>query len=190
MRLISVYALVGEGEGVRYIGVTSRLLEVRLKWHWYDARYGTKTHKCSWMRKCVREGRKITIVELVRVPEEEWPNWERAFISSATNLTNSCEGGKGVVGISLAARIKISLRTRGRKLTEMQKENIRQIRTGSVATAEAKINMSKAALGKKKSALHKANISAAQRGKKFSPERRAILSAAQKHAYAKKKAAQ
>lgn len=56
-----VYAL-WEGGRIRYIGMTRRALDARLRQHLYEAKAGRSLYKkIYWLRKCMSEGRAVYI---------------------------------------------------------------------------------------------------------------------------------
>jgi len=171
--IVIVYALLAEGDPrFRYIGVTKRSVQRRLKEHFAEARQGVDTYKCRWLRKCLRENKAVKAVEISRVPESAWPLWEQFFIATTPGLTNSQAGGIGAVGISEEARAKMSARKKGKSqnLTPEQRKRRGDISRGRVWTAESKAKLSKSRKGQKLSAKHRAKISALQTGRPGNPK--------------------
>lgn len=140
---VFIYALVAEGEGARYIGVTKCRLNKRLREHRHEAKT-QDTRKARWLRKCLKNGVAVRIVQVATVPEAEWPNWERAFIRRAkergARLTNTCEGGLGLLGLPAGILEKRGQFWLGRKHTEQSKAKISAAKKNPSAETRAKIS--------------------------------------------------
>lgn len=110
---------------LRYIGQTTVSLERRLKGHiWNSTIKRDKTHKSHWVKKIVVSGHKPKI-ELF----EEFDNkkdldeaeifWISQFKSLGCRLTNTTEGGEGVLGLrrphTEEEKRKVSLKLKGVK---------------------------------------------------------------------------
>lgn len=170
--MVFVYGLTAEGEGIRYIGVTKRDLHTRLTLHLYGAKRGDDTHKCRWLRKCIRENRTVKIIKLTCVTKESWPEREKRFIDIASRhwkLTNSCAGGLGVLDPNETTRAKIGAASRAR----------------APDSPETRAKKSSSRIGKKHSQETKDKIAAAHKGKPKTPEHRAACSAGQRRRTAK-----
>lgn len=201
--MVIIYALVAEGEGPRYIGVTKCSLAKRLREHKHESKTGN-TRKARWFRKRMKQGVKIAIVCIVAVPEQDWSAWERAYIKRARelgiDLVNTCEGGLGLLGLpenTLEKRGKFWL---GRKHTEETKARISAAKKNPSAETRAKISAATLRQrqegrapaspwkGKKQPPEMIAKRVASMRGRKASAETRAKLSASVKAVWARRKA--
>ncbi len=78
---------------IRYIGVTCTSLSARLSQHIYDAKKGG-TYKRNWLQNL---GIKPIIEIIETCTHVNWEERERHWISFYTNLTNTREGGRGVI---------------------------------------------------------------------------------------------
>lgn len=81
---------------VRYVGVTTKLLRQRLSQHLYDAKK-KGTHKRNWINSLLKKDVKPTIELLEICNYKNWEEREIHWISNYNNLTNTREGGAGVV---------------------------------------------------------------------------------------------
>ena len=78
---------------VRYVGVTVSDLRVRLSQHVHDAKKGG-THKRYWINSLSNR----PIIELIETcNKDNWEEKERFWIAHFNNLTNTREGGAGIV---------------------------------------------------------------------------------------------
>ena len=148
MVLVKIYVLIGEGEGVRYVGATRRRLCHRLYGHWVEARTGKQNHKAKWLRKCHTEGRKVTIVELESVAESEWKEREIHWIASFGNLTNIDPGGFGLLGRDEATKKKVADAVRRSLQNPVRREAHAAMlrRTSADPSVRAKISLTVKAL--------------------------------------------
>ena len=83
---------------IRYIGVTTNSLLMRLSQHKYDAlKKNSNKYLSKWIRKVYRETTLVPIIELVEIAtQNNWEEREKYWISFYSNLTNIREGGRGV----------------------------------------------------------------------------------------------
>jgi len=92
-----IYGLTDKNETIRYIGLTSKSLEKRLKQHKQSSR-NKFTHKANWIKQ---QDYKIDIILLEdNLTKEEAIELEIAYIVQygRDNLTNATDGGEGVKG--------------------------------------------------------------------------------------------
>jgi len=90
----------------RYVGITVKALDKRLVAHLTKNNLVTRTHKNNWI-KSLLEKKVIPTIHLI----EEVENWEESceiekywikeFREQGYNLTNSTDGGEGVLGLKL-----------------------------------------------------------------------------------------
>ena len=81
---------------VRYVGVTCTTLSARLSQHIYDSKK-LGTYKRNWISKLVIEGKKPLIETIEVCNYKNWEDREIYWIGFYKNLTNTREGGKGVI---------------------------------------------------------------------------------------------
>lgn len=99
MRKYKIYCLKHPSTlEIKYIGVTISSLSTRLCQHKHDAvKKNSDKYVSRWIRKVVSEGL-FPIIELVEeVTKDTWEEREKYWIAFYDNLTNTREGGKGLV---------------------------------------------------------------------------------------------
>lgn len=98
MREYKIYVLKDPNNlKVRYIGVTVRKLNQRLSQHIHDAKNNKGTHKVHWIKKLLNNNQK-PIIELLEIcNEKNWQEREIYWIGQFENLTNTREGGAGII---------------------------------------------------------------------------------------------
>lgn len=82
---------------IRYIGVTTSSLNVRLSQHIWDSKHRNGTHKRNWIKQLLKENQKPIIEMIEYCVEKNWEQREKYWINFYSDLTNTHEGGKGVV---------------------------------------------------------------------------------------------
>lgn len=101
---VKIYTLQSTRDisNVRYIGKTIQKLNSRLSQHLSLARNNAKRHVYNWIRKELKDGYKISIIEIDSINtniESEWQQLEQKWIakykSDGFNLTNETKGGEG-----------------------------------------------------------------------------------------------
>lgn len=95
-KIFKIYALL-EDETVRYIGVTSRELKQRLYQHIYDGKNKKGTYKINWIKSLLNNNKKPSIILIEECTENNWQEREKYWIKYYSNLTNTNEGGLGVI---------------------------------------------------------------------------------------------
>lgn len=117
-RKIFIYGLIDpKDDRVRYVGWTINL-KTRLSSHLCGARKGDKSYKNNWIRKLLYNNLEpeIKIIEettyLLRIEKEQY--WIKYY--GRENLTNSTDGGEGILGMifSEESKLKMSKRQKGR----------------------------------------------------------------------------
>jgi hypothetical protein len=117
---------------IRYIGLTSQKLNVRLSAHWTTFN-NKKSHKVHWIKKLKKLNQKPIIKELdIAYSLEEATALEKYWISQfktwGFKLTNTTEGGEGALGyrhdLETIVRMKQiqALKPRKPKKTKLSKE--------------------------------------------------------------------
>jgi hypothetical protein len=123
-----IYGLVCPiSESIRYIGKTKQNLEFRLKSHireskYYKSKNKNLSHKHRWINKLISENiisdLKIILIEEVSFDNDITNEREKYWISvynNITNLTNSTDGGDGVLNLREESKKKISFANSGEK---------------------------------------------------------------------------
>lgn len=103
---------------VRYVGYNfdnggPRNLQRRLWEHIADSKQRADTHKQKWIRKLLRGGKLPEIVVLEVVTEETWREREVFWIAKLripNRLTNSTDGGEGLINPTQDIRDRISVK--------------------------------------------------------------------------------
>ena len=103
----------GNPDDVRYVGVTTRALEERLKGHLKESQRDANTYKRRWIQKAMAEGHKIGIVALDHAESkadlmrlEQF--WIMVLGALGARLTNATAGGDGLLNPSPETRAKMS----------------------------------------------------------------------------------
>jgi len=104
MTEVRIYGLYSSKNpnNIRYVGKTSESLNKRLSRHIQSCEK-EKTRKSNWIKKELKNGNKILIIEIFEVPKNDnWEKWEIYFISEykkiGHKLTNSTIGGEDLQG--------------------------------------------------------------------------------------------
>ncbi len=131
-KIIKIYGITDHNSNIRYVGKTSRNLELRLKEHIKDDKRG---HKYYWLKKLNND---VEIFLIDEVSEKESNYWEIFYIQLFKNwgfdLVNKTEGGDGGKGF---------------KHSDETKKIISEHSKKQVFTDERKLNISLGKLGKK-----------------------------------------
>lgn len=146
-----VYGLLDPDGFLRYVGKTKLVLSERLDQHCRDTK---KTHKGRWIRSLLKSGKKPSIFlieecESEKVALENETFYVRYFRYIGCKLTNSTDGGEGVVNPTAQARLNMSLSHLGKKLgkySESHRKKIAEGNRGKKLSSETKqkISLSKA----------------------------------------------
>lgn len=151
-------------EVVRYVGVTSKTAEYRLRGHLNTARAGRKLALYDWMRRELSKGYEILVITATRhAAFADALVAEQALIAehrnAGTRLLNLTDGGEGVLGHkhSATARVKMSAAHAGKirgPHSEETRQRISEARKGHAThtkphTEETRRKMSEARRGKK-----------------------------------------
>lgn len=106
---------------IRYVGFTGFSLDRRVIGHVSDATTGHANHRCNWIRSLLSRGVRPAAMTIEEVSDENWKERERYWIATLPRLTNSVEGGEGLVNPSEDVRRRIS-----EKVSEGLKGNSRR----------------------------------------------------------------
>lgn len=93
-RTVFIYGLTDPEGNVRYVGKSTDP-ERRLSEHLREARKGRRSHRDSWLRRLLSDGKRPTVKILEEVYVDSWGASERRWIAALPNLTNHQEGGQG-----------------------------------------------------------------------------------------------
>ncbi len=203
---------------IRYVGRTSQPLKRRVANHISESLGDEKqTHKARWIRSVLAEGHRVLgSVIAWGSTDEELNQLECHYIAHfrdlGFSLTNSTDGGDGVVGLhhteesrrqmsavkmghprnhppgwkhSEESKQKMSAALKGQKRSDETRERLRIAKTGTKHSDEPRRKMSDAHTGKTLTDEHRQHISEVTRGRKFSAEHRAKMGEAQARRWAK-----
>ena len=81
---------------IKYVGVTCTSLSSRLSQHIYDSKKGG-TYKRNWIKSLINNNLKPIIEKIEECNYSNWEEREKHWINFYDNLTNTREGGKGVI---------------------------------------------------------------------------------------------
>lgn len=129
---MNIYALTDpRSQEIRYVGITRFDIDTRLKRHLISSK-SERNHRAHWISQLVSLGMIPEIQLLERVKEEYAEEAERYWIAKKRaegfRLTNSTDGGGGVVGFhfSQASREKMSENRRGKPKSDAWKLSAKQ----------------------------------------------------------------
>jgi hypothetical protein len=173
----TIYTLADPRTGeVRYVGMTSRTVEQRLREHLKDGRTRKGvSHRLHWLRQLVSEGLEPAVAIIEETTEELWAERERHWIAKLRDdgcaLTNHTDGGEGVLG---------------HRHSDETRAKIREKRAQQVIAPEHIARMAEANIGNKHSTgpkpprttTHRERLSASLKGREFSEESRARMAEA------------
>lgn len=101
---------------IRYVGVTSQSLNQRLSQH-INAAKNHQRHVCNWIKSLLDQGLRPIIEQIDDV--EDWEEKERYYIKyyrdQGCNLTNTQEGGSGVVTADMRSKSSMERSAEGHK---------------------------------------------------------------------------
>lgn len=163
-----IYGLSLDGYAIRYVGLTAKSAEHRLRGHQGCARSGINLPLYRWMRKYGPENVQTRVLGYTASIEdlylaERW--WIAELREAGYHLLNLTDGGDGVHGYIFTdeQRARLSAAHKGKR------------HSGSFAKSHAPWNK-----GRPPSEEQKAKLSAAMKGRVFSEEHKAKLRAASK----------
>lgn len=165
MKIVKIYKLIDPTSlEVRYVGKTEKTLKHRLSMHITTSiKNKNKTHKEAWITGLSLTGLRPIIELIEEVSFEDWQEKEIYWITQFENLTNTCSGGIGGTGriyseserlqrsitmkklidegkIDYTERaLKISQSHKGKVLSEVTKEKLRQCNLGKKQSREQKL---------------------------------------------------
>jgi hypothetical protein len=182
-----IYALIDpDTNEIRYVGRTKDLSK-RYSRHLIESQLPqSKTHKHNWIRKILKNGKKPLIRVLEKVPYEHCIETEQKWIASLKSgglLTNSSDGGDGLINPSSETRNRMS--TAQKKYWESLSTTARaekiNILTRQYRTPEGRLSARLRRLGRRTPEETKIKISQKNKGKKISTETKIKISIAKKH---------
>jgi hypothetical protein len=182
MKNVFIYSLSDPNTlEIRYIGKANDL-NYRYWAHLHEAKNDLRNqHKCNWIKKLLKEGKKPIIEVVEEVPFESWKDSEKFWIAQIKawgfNLLNKTDGGEcGVISQNCKEALK-NCKKRGHvkgtfKHSEETKVKIREKRALQKITEEHKQKISQSLKGVKKTDDHKKSISNGKKGMVFTQEHR------------------
>lgn len=135
---------------IRYVGYSGKGLQSRLREHCAESLQSVTCHRTKWISKLLREGVRPAIIELERVDASTWQERERHWIAtlrSSGKLTNSTDGGEGLINPTKDVRdriaAKVSVHSKGnqhRKGIPHSDEDRAKISSGLRLSEKAKLS--------------------------------------------------
>lgn len=201
--MVTLYVLVDPRNGeIRYVGQTTKTLEVRLKDHTYAR---GDHYRAKWLRLLKRLSLKPIIRAIQQVPPATWESaeqyWIKFFKACGCRLVNTAEGGRGIIGFrpSLEQRARQSAAQKGRVFSIETRRKIGAATRNRVVSADTRAKMSvsrrgqpisdkarEARKGRQTSTAARIKISEALKGLKRSDATRAKMSEGRRLAWAQK----
>jgi len=182
---VYIYKLVDpRNNEPRYIGWTINL-ENRLKNHLFPSYLKRRTHKNNWIKFLLSLGLQPLIEIIEKVPLDNWKEseikWIRSYRLEGYNLTNSTDGGEGMLGHvpSEETLKKMSDVQKGKHLSDETKEKLRITSSNRRHTEEEKRKISEGNKGKTYSQETLKRMSEAHKGWVPSDESRKKMSDSQ-----------
>jgi len=199
----TIYALHNGDHNYRYIGLTTKTPDERLKGHIDTAKYNPKKnpHKSRWILK--HEGSVfIQVLEYYSdIPLKDLHKREMVCIAKAKiegwDLLNATDGGEGTSGLKISeeakaassarqlgvkrgpqsqeTRDKIRIASTGRKHTEETRARLSEMRKGRILSEETKAKIAESSKGKLHTDEARDKISKARTGMSFTEEHRANI---------------
>ncbi len=149
---------------IRYVGKTVNVAR-RLNAHLNAAKNSKETHhRYTWLRRVIAAGMRPTIEVLREVSEgEDWQTAEREMIAEYSKvtlaLTNSTEGGEGLVNIPISSRLRAADKHRNRLKDPEVNRKFRAVLAAAWADPERRA----ARMATLRSAEHRAKLAVAQK---------------------------
>lgn len=162
---------------VRYVGMTTKTLEARLKGHLRNLR--EKNHRARWINSLRDAGLTPVIAEIDAVSVdrrvEAEQRWIALYRAQGARLVNSTDGGEGAPGFKMSpeARKKLSEAKRGKP-----QPHLLPYRLGVPHSEETKERIRKATIRQFQDPAQRDAVSRVHKGKVISEEHRRIVSEA------------
>ena len=149
-----IYSLEYPEGNVRYIGKSNNPKK-RFNSHLKDAIKFTHSHKLAWINSLLKEDKKPILKIIDEVSMDNWQFWEKYWIAQfkvwGFDLTNSTEGGDGLVNFDqkIKQRISESLKKYFKEIGESEETKKRKsiAQSKRVRTKEEKLKISKSLSG-------------------------------------------
>ena len=131
--MVSIYFLSDPRDplNIRYVGKTSKDLRHRLSIHLSSTSLSNKTHKNNWIKSLLILDIIPIITLIEEVSDECWVEreifWIKYYRDSGFNLTNSTDGGEGMLNPSEDTRNKLSFASSGDRNPNYGKKRTKEI---------------------------------------------------------------
>lgn len=167
---------------IRYIGVTHRTLQQRLRGHLQKVKSGDRTHRSNWIRKLLAAGVQ-PLIEIVdsgvddvgRVWDVTEIVWIKHFRDMGCPLTNATDGGQGAP-LSLETRAKLSEMAKKRKPSSETRAKIGRALRGRTISVAIRVKISAALKGRVITPEWREKIARSHTGFRHSDETKALIS--------------
>lgn len=123
--MYKIYKLIDPiSDTVRYVGVTTRKLQSRFSQHKHSALTSkSELHVHRWFRRVYNKEGLLPIIELIEECEDSiWEEREKYWINFYSNLTNTREGGKGVILNRSEDSVQRSANGHKKRIVQLDKE--------------------------------------------------------------------
>ncbi len=162
----TVYGLVDpETEEIRYIGQTTKPVQIRLNEHINKHKIYNNLHLKNWISKILRIGLKpkVIIIQKNAIWSQDEIKHIKKFRDLGKNLLNATDGGDGMLGFKHSEETKkiMSKTKMGFKHSNITKEKISRTKKGRQPSKETKNKIRQALLGSFISEVTKGKISKA-----------------------------
>ena len=149
-----IYVLKEPDGTIRYVGYTSKSLDIRFYEHLKDGRSNKFYHKANWIRKLLNEN-SLPLIELledkltIKDAKLKEINYIKKFKELGFNLTNGTSGGDGILNPSDEVRMKMRDSHLGKKASQETKDKLSKLHLGSKRSKETKDILSFQKIGNK-----------------------------------------
>jgi hypothetical protein len=131
---------------IKYIGCTTIKLNLRLSQHIWDAK-NKNSKKSKWLQELLLQNLKPIIELIEECTEDNWQEREMFWIAKHQNLSNTRQGGAGIILGRSREAIKKSTEFKNIKICQFNKK-LEYIKTwDSIMAVEKELNILNTAIG-------------------------------------------
>jgi hypothetical protein len=163
---------------VRYVGMTTKTLEARLKGHLRNYPH-EKNHRARWIRSLQDVGLIPVIVEIDAVPVDLYAEAERRWIAfyhtQGARLVNATDGGEGTPGFKMSPEARKKISEAKKKVPQL---HLLAYHVGVPHSEETRERLRQAALRQYEDPAQREAVSRVHKGKVISEEHKRIVSEA------------
>lgn len=163
---------------IRYVGMTTRTLEVRLAGHLRNCRL-EKNHRARWVRSLQDAGVIPVITEVDLIPVEQHAEAERQWIAfyraQGVRLVNATDGGEGMPGFKMSPEARKKISEAKKRIPQL---HLLAYHVGVPRSEETRERLRQAALRQYQDPAQREAVSRVHKGKVISEEHKRIVSEA------------